>query len=86
MGCDGYRAQKEVSEETFHQINSFFYVFFSLVFTNGPGDLGSIPGHLIPKTLKMVLDTALLNTQQYKVRIKGKVEKSMEKCSSLPYT
>ena len=26
---------------------------------------------VIPKTLKMVLDTSLLNTQQYKVRIKG---------------
>ena len=33
------------------------------VLDNGPGDLGSIP-----KTLKMVLDTSLLNTQQYKVR------------------
>ena len=32
------------------------------VFTNGPGDLGSIPGRVIPKTLKMVLDTSLLNT------------------------
>ena len=29
---------------------------------------------VIPKTLKMVLDTYMLNTQQYKVRIKGKVE------------
>ena len=28
------------------------------------------------KTLKMVLDTSLLNTQQYKVCIKGKVEQS----------
>ena len=44
------------------------------VFANGPGDQGSIPGCVIPKTLKMVLDTSLLNTQQYKVRIKGKVE------------
>ena len=44
------------------------------VFANDPGDLGSIPGRVIPKTLKMVLDTSLLNTQQYKVRIKGKVE------------
>ena len=34
------------------------------------GDQGSIPGRVIPKTLKMVLDTFLLNTQQYKVRIK----------------
>ena len=42
------------------------------VFANGPGDLGSIPGRVIPKTLKMVLDTTLLNTQHYKVRFKGK--------------
>ena len=34
------------------------------VFANGPGDLGSIPGRVIPKTLKMLLDTSLLNTQQ----------------------
>ena len=44
------------------------------VFVNGLVDLGSIPGRVIPKTLKTVLDTSLLNTQQYKVRIKGKVE------------
>ena len=56
------------------------------VFANGPGDLGSIPGRVIPKTLKMVLDTSLLNTQQYKVRIKGKVEQSRERSSTLPYT
>ena len=54
------------------------------VFANGPGDLGSIPGRVIPKTFKMVLDTSLLNTQQYKIRIKGKVEKSREKSSALP--
>ena len=44
------------------------------VFAHGLGDLGSIPSQFIPKTLKMVLDTSLLNTQQYKVLIKGKVE------------
>ena len=50
------------------------------VFTNCPGDLGSIPGRVIPKTLKMVLDTSLLNTQQYEVRsVKGKVEKTRER-------
>ncbi len=54
------------------------------VFANGLGDLGSIPGRVIPKTLKMVLDTSLLNTQQYKVRIKGKVEQSGERNSALP--
>ena len=56
------------------------------VFANGSGDLGSIPGGVILKTLKMVLDTSLLNTQQYMVRIKGKVEQSREKSSTLPYT
>ena len=56
------------------------------VVTNGLGDMGSIPGRVIPKTQKMVLDTALLNTQQYKVRIKGKVEQSRERSSVLPYT
>ena len=56
------------------------------VFANGPGDLGSIPGRVIPKTLKMVLDTSLLNTQQYKVCIKDKVEQSRERSSALPYS
>ena len=56
------------------------------VFTNGPGDLGSIPGRVIPKTLKIVLDTSLLNIQQYKLRIKGKVEQSRKRRSTLPYT
>ena len=55
------------------------------VFTNGPGDLGSIPGRVIPKTQKMILDASLLNTQHYKVRIKGKVEQSRERSSALPY-
>ena len=41
------------------------------VFTNGPGGLGSIPGRVTPKTLKMVLDTSLLNTQQYKGTYQG---------------
>ena len=56
------------------------------VFANGPGDLGSISGRVIPKTLKMVFDTLLLNTQQYKVRIKGKVEQSRERSSALSYS
>ena len=52
-------------------------------FANGPEDLGSIPGRVIRK---MVLDTSLLNTQQYKVRIIGKVEQAKEKSGTLPYT
>ena len=53
------------------------------VFASGPEDLGSIPGCIIPKTLKMVLDTSLLNTQQYKVCIKSKVEQSRERSTVL---
>ena len=45
-----------------------------IVFANGPGDRGSIPGCVIPKILKMVLDTSLLNTQQYKAGV-GATEK-----------
>ena len=56
------------------------------MFANGPGDMGLNPDRVIPKTLKMVLDTSLLNTQQYKVRFKGKVEQSREKSSTLPYS
>ena len=59
---------------------------YDIVFANGSGDLGSIPGRVIPKSLEMVLDTSLLNTQQYNVCIKGKVEQSKERSSALPYT
>ena len=41
----------------------------SRVFTNGLGDQGSILSRVIPKTQKMVLDSTLLHTQHYKVRI-----------------
>ena len=41
----------------------------SKVFANGPGGWGSILGWVIPKTQKMVLDAALLNTQYYKVMV-----------------
>ena len=66
----------------------YIYRFIDLVgwvFANGPGDLGSVPGRVIPETLKMVLDTSLLNTQHYKVRIKGKVEQSRERSSAPLY-
>ena len=55
------------------------------VFTNGPGDWGSIPGRVITKTLKMVLDTSLLKTQKYKVRMKSKVEQSWKKSNTHTY-
>ena len=74
------------------RLHYFYYLYLwdidpaVRVFANGPGDLGSIPGRVIPKTLKMELDTTLLNTQHYKVRFKGKVEQSREWSSALPYT
>ena len=53
------------------------------VFANGLGDLGSISGHVIPKPFKMVFDTSLINTQQYKIRIKSRIEPSpISRCSS----
>ena len=58
----------------------------STVFANGLGDWVSIPGRVIPKTQKIVLDAALLNTQHYKVKIKGKEEQSRERSSTLSYT
>ena len=82
--------------QTILKINSFFIhnllylresIFIGLavrVFANGPGDLGSIPGRVFPKTQKMVLDASLLNTQHYKVRIKGKVGQSREGVAPSP--
>ena len=60
------------------------HLIIRITFANGPGDLGSIPGRVIPKTLKMELDTTLLNTQHYKVRFKGKVEQPREWSSAPP--
>ena len=57
----------------------------STVFANGLRDQGSIPGWVIPKTQKIVLDATLLNTQHYKVRILGKVEQSRKWSSAHPY-
>ena len=55
----------------------YVYVIIALgvsVFSNGLRDQHSIQGQITPKTQKTVLDAALLNTQCYKVGIKGKVE------------
>ena len=70
-------------------IHTYLYWQISLVgglFANDLGDWGSIPGQVIPKTLKMVLDTYLFNTQHYKVLIKGKVEQYRERSSAHSYT
>ena len=49
-----------------------FYGLVGRVLTSGPGDLGSIPGCVIPKTLKMVLDTPYLTLSniRYVSRVK----------------
>ena len=60
--------------------------FEGRVFANGLGDMGSIPGRVIPKILKMVLDASLLKTQQYREWIKGKVEQYRNRSRDLPYT
>ena len=86
MGRGGFILFPKVLVFSFtHELNKNYKISFldvlidtlvGRVFANDPGDLVSIPGQVIPKTLKMVLDTSLLNTWQYKVRIKGKVEQS----------
>ena len=86
----GSRAIKPFPVLFFYLIYSVFYITLPdiglgvRVFANGPEDLGSIPGRVIPKTQKMVLDASLLNTQHYKVRIKGKVEQSREGVAPSP--
>ena len=52
--------------------NKGYFCLVGRVFARGLGDLGSIPGRVIPKTLQMVLDTSLLNNQHYKVHNKGR--------------
>ena len=69
----------------------YIYIYWSIglavkVFAKGLADWGSVPDQVIPKTQKMVVDASLLNTQHYKVWIKGKVEQSGERSSALPYT
>ena len=42
------------------------------MFASGLAVRGSIPGQIIPKTQKIVLNVSLPNAQQYKIWIKGK--------------
>ena len=58
----------------------------SRVFANGPETGVQSQVESYQRLKKMVLDAALLKTQHYKVRIKGKVEQSKEWSSALPYT
>ena len=65
--------------------NNLFISLVGRVSTNGQGNWGSILGRVIPETQKMVMDNTLLNIQHYKVHIKGKVEQSRERNSTLLY-
>ena len=62
-----------------------FYGLAIKEFANGPGDWGSIPGRVVPKSQKMVFDAVMLNNRHYKVWIKGKVKPSKEKSITLSY-
>ena len=55
------------------------------VFANGLRDWGLIPGWVIPKIQKMVLVASELNTQHYKVQIKGEQSNFKERSSTLLY-
>ena len=46
-----------------------YVVLMSRESANGSGYWGSIPGRVIPKTQKMVLDASLFCTQHYMVRV-----------------
>ena len=57
----------------------YIYIYFGLVgivFTNGLGDRGSIPGRVILKTWKVVFDTFLFNTRHCKGKVELKRQRS----------
>ena len=85
------QTKRNLQAVTFRLVKLYIYInrFIGQVVECSPigtEDLGSIPCRVIPMTLKMVLDNFLFNTQQYKVRIKGKEEQSWERSSALSYT
>ena len=85
------RIKKAFKHKILIRIYIYIYGLAVRVFANDPGDLGSIPGHTKDskkkkkkKEKKKVLDASLLNTEHYKVRIKGKVEQSREGVAPSP--
>ena len=56
----------------FHNTYILTIIIMVRMFTNGPGDLGSIISRDIPKPQKILFNASLFNSQQYKVWIKGK--------------
>ena len=64
MSYSGYERERE---SVYIYIYIYIYIDIGImvrVFANGSGDQSSIPGRVIPKTQKMVLDATLLNTQR----------------------
>ena len=70
-----------------YKVNVFIFTLY-YYFANGLGDLGSIPGRVIPETLKMVLVTSLLSIISCVSRVKrsnpgkGVVPSPTPRCSS----
>ena len=81
----GLRSHSHTHTHTHTHIHRPSVLVFK-VFANGPGDRSSIPGWSIPKTQKMILDASLFNCQNYKVRIKGKMEQTKKRSGILAYT
>ena len=65
-------------------ISSFHIIgLMSRVFANVQENRDSIPGRVISKIQKMVLEVALLNIQHYNVWITGKVKQSTKFSTSV---
>ena len=59
----------------------YIYICIGLegwIFANVPEDRDSIPGRVILRTQKIILDISILNIQHYKVRISGNVQQYKE--------
>ena len=64
-------------------LKTFSYIFNGSPMVRETRVQSQVPSY--QRLKKMVLDISLLNTQHYKVRIKGKVEQSLRISSALPY-
>ena len=85
-GWVGGQYVTESSNETksimiFFEMNLSFLTYIIYSVCIGWEAWGSIPGRVIPKIQRVVLDASLINTQRYK----GKVLQSRESSSALPY-
>ena len=79
----GFHKVTSICFHEFLEFMQFLLNLFNFIYNIGPLSAGFVP---IPKAQKIVLDTALLRTQHYKVRIKGKVVQYREWSSALSYT